>query len=109
MNHQCNYAPSRQEITLSKSNLILSYFEDKSDYESMKLNMDSQTKIEELQEDEIPVLIELDKFKPLLKFKVTACIYSPPSTLSKHINTLPNWSRILIQNYKEENLGPSLL
>ena len=57
MNHQCNYSPSRQEITLSKPNIIRSYFADKVDHKSMKLNMDSQTKIEELQEDEIPVLI----------------------------------------------------
>ena len=71
--------------------------------------MDSQTKIEEVQEDGIPVLLEIDKFKPLNKFKVTSCISSPPSTLPKHINTLPRWSRTLIQNYKDETLGPSLL
>jgi len=88
MNQQCKYSPSRQELTISNSNLTLSYFANKADYESMKINMNSQTKIEELQEDGIPVLLELDKFKPLNKFKVTACISSPPSTLSKHINTL---------------------
>ena len=85
------------------------YFAKKVDYESMTINMDSQTKIEELQEDGIPVLLVSDTFKPLHKFKVTSCIFTPPSTLPKHINTLPRWSRTLIQNYRDEVLGPSLL
>ena len=71
--------------------------------------MDSQTKIEEVQEDRIPILFVSDTFKPLHKFKVISCIFIPPSTLPKHINTLPRWSRTLIQNYRDEVLGPSLL
>ena len=89
MNHQWHYSPSRQEIIISNSNHTMSYFANKVDYESMKINMDSQTKIEKLQEDGIPVLLEIDNFKPLNKFKVTFCISSPPPTLHKHINTLP--------------------
>ena len=87
----------------------MSYFANKVDYESMTINMDSQTKIEELQEDRIHVLLESDNFKPLKKIKVTSCIFSPPSTLLKDINTLPRWSQTLIQNYRDEALGPSLL
>ena len=71
--------------------------------------MDSQTKIEKLQEDGIPVLLEIDNFKPFNKLKVTSCILSPLSTLPKHINTLPRWSHTLIRNYRDEALGPSLL
>ena len=33
----------------------------------------------------------------------------PPPTLSKHIDKLPKWAKPLIQNYKDETLGPSLL
>ena len=45
INHQWNYSPSRQELTISNSNHITSYFANKVDYEFMKINMDSQTKI----------------------------------------------------------------
>ena len=85
------------------------YFTDNADHESMKLNMDSKTEIEELYEDEVPVLLKKDCFKPLTKFKVSACISSSPSTLLKHINTLPIWTSTLNQNYQDELLGPSLL
>ena len=109
INHQWNYSPSCQELTISTSHYIMRYFAKKGDYESMTINMDSQTKIEELQEDGIPVLLVSDTFKPLHKFKVTSCIITPPSTLPKHINALPRWSRTLIQNYRDEVLGPSLI
>ena len=75
----------------------------------MKLNMDSKTEIEELYEDEVPVLLKKDCFKPLTKFKVSACISSSPSTLLKHINNLPIWTRTSIQNYQDETLSPTLL
>ena len=71
--------------------------------------MDSKTKIEELHEDGVPVILENYYFKLLNKFKVISCISSPPPTLYKHINTLPMWTRTLIQNYRNETLGPSIL
>ena len=71
--------------------------------------MDFKIEIEILYEDGFPVLLKNDCFKPLNKFKVTACISSPPSTLIKHINTLPKWIRTLIQNHQDEVLGPNLL
>ena len=71
--------------------------------------MDSKTKIEELHEDGVPVILKNYHFKLLNKFNVTSCISSPPPTLSKHINSLPRWTRTLIQNYRDERSGPSLL
>ena len=71
--------------------------------------MDSKTELENLYEDGIPVLLKNDCFKPHHQFKVTACISSPPSILIKHINTLPTWTRTLIQNHQDELSGPSLL
>ena len=75
----------------------------------MKLNMNTKTKLEDFYENGVPVLLKNDFFKLLNKLKVTACISSPPSTLLKHIHTLPTWTRTLIQNYQDETLGPSLL
>ena len=109
MTHQCNYFPSRHELTISNPSLTISYFADKVDHESMMINMDSKTTIDELHEDGVPVILETYLFKLLNKFKVTICILSPPPTLSKHIDKLPKWAKTLIQNYKDETLGPSLL
>ena len=109
MTHQWNYPPSRHELTISNPSLTISYFADKVDHESMMINMDSKTTIDELHEDGVPVILEKYLFKLLNKFKVTFCILSPPPTLSKHINNLPKWAKTLIQNYKDETLGPSLL
>ena len=75
----------------------------------MKVNFDSKTGIEELFEGGVPVLLESYCFTPFNKLKVTVCITSPPTTLSKHISILPMWKRILIQNYKDEISGPILL
>ena len=100
MTHQWNYSPSRHELTISNPSLTISYFADKVDHESMMINMDSKTTIDELHEDEVPVILEKYLFKLLNKFKVTFCILSPPPTLSKHINNLPKWAKILIQNKK---------
>ena len=88
---------------------MISYFVDKVNHESMMINMDSKTTIDELHEDGVPVILETYIFKLLNKFKVISCILFPPPTLSKHINNLPKWARTLIQNYKDETLGPSLL
>ena len=74
----------------------------------MIINMNPKT-IEELHEDEFPVILENYHFKLLKKFRVTSCISSPPPILSKHINTLPRWTKTLIQNYRDETSGPSLL
>ena len=109
MTHQWNYSPSRQEIIISDRAKITSYFKNKVDYYSMKVNIDSKTEIEEICEDWVSVLLESDCFKPFNKFKVTACIKSPPPTLFKHINILPLWKRTLIQNYKNEISGTILL
>ena len=88
---------------------MISYFVDKVDHESMTINMDSKTTIEELHEDGVPVILENYHFKLVNKFKVTSCISSSPPTLSKHINTLPRWTRTLIKNYRDVTSGPSLL
>ena len=71
--------------------------------------MDSKTKIEELHEEVVTVILENYHFKLLNKFKITSCISSPPPTLSKHIDTLPRWTKTLIQNYRDEKSGSSLL
>ena len=107
--HQWNYSPSCQELKISNPVHIISYFADKANHESMTINMDSKTKIEELHEDGVPVLLENYPFTLLNKFKVTSWISSSPPTLSKNINTLPRWTRTLIQNYRDETSGPSLL
>ena len=109
MIHQWLYSPSRQEITTFEQGKITSHFIDTVDYESMQLNIDSKTELDDLYEDEITVLLRKNCFQPLNKFKTTACISSPPSTLIKHINTLTIWTRNLIQNHQHECLGPSLL
>ena len=62
----------------------------------MKLNLDSKTKIKVIYEDGMPVQLDNDRFTIYHKFKATACITSPPSTLSKHISILPEWKRTLI-------------
>ena len=75
----------------------------------MQLNMDSKTELEDLYENGVPVLLKNDCCQPLSKFKVIAYISSPLSTLIKHINTLPKWTRTLIQNHQDELLGSILL
>ena len=70
--HQWNYSPSCQELTMSNPAHIISYFVDKADHESMTINMDSKTKIEELHEDGVPVLFENYHFALLNQFKVTS-------------------------------------
>ena len=87
--HQWNYSPSSQELTISNSAHVINYFADKVDHESRIINIDSKTKIEELYEDGVPVILKNYHFKLLNKFKVISFISSPPPTLSKHINTLP--------------------
>ena len=75
----------------------------------MKINFDFKTDIKNIYEDGIPILLESDYFAPFNKFKMIACITSPPPTLSKHISILPMWKIILIQNYKDEIPGLILL
>ena len=96
MTHQWNYSPSKHELTIINPSYIISYFADKVDHESMTINMDSKTTIDKVHENGIPVILENYLFKPLNKFKVTFCILSPPTTLSKHINNLPKWARTLV-------------
>ena len=107
--HQWNYSLSRHKITISNPSHMISYFADKVDHESMMINMDSRTTIDEVHKDGVPVILVKYLFKLLHKFKVTFCILSPPPTLSKHIINLPKWAKTLIQNYKDKTLGPSLL
>ena len=109
MTHQWNYSPSKLKLTIVNSSDNISYFVDKVDHESMTINMDSKITTNELHENGIPVILENYLFKPLIKFKVTSCILSPPPILSKYINTLLRWTKTLIQNYTDETSGPSLL
>ena len=108
MTHQWNYSPSKHELTIINPSHLISYFADTVDHESMMINMDSKTIIDEVNEDGIPVILKQFLFKPFNKFKVTSCILFPPTTLSRHINNLPKWARTLVQNYKD-GTGPSLL
>ena len=96
MTHQWNYSPSKHELTIINPSYIISYFADKVDHESMTINMDSKTIIDEEHEDRIPVILENYLFKLLNKFRATSCILFPPTTLSKHINDLPKWAKTLV-------------
>ena len=89
MTHRWYYSLRRQEIIISNPTKITSYFANKVEYESMKVNFDSKTDIEELYENGVPVLLDSDCFTPFNKFKVIACITSPPPTLFKYISVLP--------------------
>ena len=96
MTHQWYYSLSRQEFTTLDQGKITSYFTYSAYHDSMQINMDSKTELEYLYEDRIPVLLKNHCFRPHHQFKVTACISSSPSTLIKHINALPTWTRTLI-------------
>ena len=58
MTPQWNYSPSRHELTISNPSLTISHFVDKVDHESMMINMDSKTTIDELHEDGVPVILK---------------------------------------------------
>ena len=58
MIYQRHYPPSRQEFTTFKQGKINSYVTNTVDHESMHLNMDSKTMLEDLYEDEIQVLLK---------------------------------------------------
>ena len=51
MTHQWNYSHSRNELTISNPSLTIHYFADKVDHESITINMDSKTIIDEVHED----------------------------------------------------------
>lgn len=57
----------------TESKKVTSYFTDRVDYDSMKINHDLKMGIEGLYEDGVPVLLENDRFTIYNKFKVTAC------------------------------------
>ena len=78
MTHWRNYPLSHQEVIISDPAKITSYFTNKVDYDSMKVNIYSKTEIEELYEDGVPVLLESDYFKPFNKLR------SPPVSHPYH-------------------------
>ena len=75
----------------------------------MKLNLDLKAKIEEMYENRIPVRVENDCFTTYIIFKVTTCITSPQSNLTKHISILPEWNPTLSINYKDKTSGLTLI
>ena len=109
MKHEWYHDTRIEELFHNKDKEIVQHFSKEMSYHTLQYNMDSQIKTTVIPQSITGTKKRDDNFQCYPQHDIESAPSNISMSLKRHINNLPEWKRLLIQNAKEINTEESLI